>query len=328
MSLNIINYPTTSLNASQVAVSDGVNTATLTPTQLTVTDLSVSGNINGSPYVAPVNYIDSSGLASGNITLPTLSNLYSNVLQNTVDGHNMHINATGGYLTINSDTLDLRSESTFNVGGQAGTAGQVLTSVGATNGYPIWTTPSAGYIDSSGNSSGNILMGGYIVNSTDSNKNNNSLAPTSSSIAGYSGQSVTFYAESQVNAFSNPTSGIKVDSSIIADSSSTTAGFYTDVTQVDGSYNQLGMGYSGSNTPTIQAQYFPASGPVEPLAIDFASPLNLVGPDTSSTQLTSVDGNLALNKTASAVGDYTIQGYLPINLSGTVYYLPLFQATV
>ena len=84
-----------------------------------------------------------------------------------------------------------------------------------------------------------------------------------------------------------------------------------------------------SAAPIIKATYHLSNNdPVQPLDIDFKSPLNLVGVDASNVQLSSVAGHLSLNKVPADVGDYTLQKYLPINLLGVVYYIPLFQPTL
>jgi hypothetical protein len=63
-------------------------------------------------------------------------------------------------------------------------------------------------------------------------------------------------------------------------------------------------------------------------SVNVQNSLTLIGTDASSIELTSSNSNLSLNKTALPLGDYTISGYLPIVLSGTTYYMPLFQPTL
>jgi hypothetical protein len=339
--------------------------------------------INGNSFVPAVNYIDAGGIASGSVTLPTDSILNCNNFKSTPLNSKIKFDTGIGDFQIVCGEMDLRPSTTFKLNNQPGVEGQVFTSTGLNGGAPIWTTPSAGYIDSSGNASGNIHMTSHTLDFVDGNYtasfsagdltvdnvnltkiNDQAFVPavnyiSSSGVAsgdidmtthgvifhddqfnasnvyvgglnagGLGGNSTQVYLGSQMGAINEPP-GVVVNAGLIASSSSNQAGLYADYNFVDGSYNDIYIGFNNSSIPTIGADFYAQGEPTARTAINFASPLNLVGSDSTAVKLSSVAGNLSLDKMAtSPAGNYTIQGYLPINLLGAVYYLPLFQPTL
>jgi len=195
MSLNSITFPTTNIVSSKISSTDGTNTATLEPTNLTVDNVTIT-SINGSPYITPFNYIDVDGNASGNIHM-------SNHSLDFVDG-NYTASFSAGDLSVDNVNLTKINDVSF--------------------------VPAVNYINSSGVSSGDIDISTFNLKSTTS--------------------------------------------------------------------------------------------------VNVQNSLTLIGTDASSIELTSSNSNLSLNKTALPLGDYTIYGYLPLVLSGTTYYMPLFQPTL